>query len=82
MPETLLPDAPLPPIPLQVMLEQRRLTHRDRRLAHVIGVLRSRADAHELPPRGLMLAITDFSREHSTVRRRLSELEAQGTLLD
>ena len=72
MPATIPSDASL-----KTMLEQGRLTHRDRRLAHVIGVLRSRADRLERPPHSLLQAITDFSLEHSTVRRRLSEIEAQ-----
>lgn len=69
MPTTMPSDAPL-----GAVLEQRRLVHRDQRLAHVIGLLRSRADAHDMPPRSLLQAIADFSREHSTVRRRLAEL--------
>lgn len=58
---------------LREMLEQRRLAHRDRRLEHVISALRARADAQ--PASGSLLqAIAEFSREHSTVRRRLREI--------
>ena len=64
-------------VPLRAMLEQRRLTHRDRRLEHVIGVLRSRADLREPPPGLLLQAISEFSREHATVRRRLRKLQSE-----
>lgn len=69
MPTTLPSD-----VPLRDLLEQRRLTHRDRRLAHVLGVLRSRADAAPPASPSLLQAIADFSRERSTVARRLREL--------
>lgn len=65
-------------VPLRAMLEMRRLTHRDRRLEHVIGALRSRADLHEPPPQSLLHAISEFSRERATVRRRLHDLEREG----
>lgn len=63
-------------IPLRELLEHRRLSHRDRRLAHVIGILRTRADSHEPAPSSLLQAIADFSRERSTVSRRLREIES------
>lgn len=68
--------------PLSELLEHRRLSHRNRRLAHVIGVLRMRADTHEQPPRSLLHAIADFSRERSTVSRRLREIEGDAGLDD
>lgn len=71
MPSTIPSD-----VPLRELLEHRRLSHRDRRLEHVIGVLRTRADSYEPVPRSLLQAIADFSRERSTVGRRLRELES------
>ena len=62
-------------LPLRELLEHRRLAHRDRHLKHVIGVLRSRADFHDPVPRSLLRAIADFSHEHSSVGRRLREIE-------
>jgi hypothetical protein len=62
--------------PLRQMLEHRRLVVGDRRLAHVLEVLRSRAGAQPTPPRSLMLAITGFSAERSELLRRLAEIES------
>lgn len=78
MPQSTIPSA----VPLRELLEHRRLAHRDRRLAHVIGVLRTRADSHEQPSHSLLHAIADFSRERSTVSRRLRELEGDAGLDD
>ena len=75
MPATLPSD-----VPLRELLEHRRLAHRDRRLGRVIDVLRTRADAADPAPRSLLMAITDFSRERSSVERRLREIEGEAAL--
>ena len=63
--------------PLRDLLEHSRLTHRDRRLDHVLGALRSRADAYDRTPHSLLHAIAEFSRERASVTRRLREIESR-----
>jgi hypothetical protein len=55
---------------LQELLERRRVAQRDRRLAYVIGGLRTPANRGAPASSGLLQAITDASRARSNVRRR------------
>lgn len=70
-------DLPTGSDPIGTELERRRLEHRERRVAHVVGLLRARRETYRAGgtvPTPLGAAIRDFDRELAGVRRRLAEL--------